>query len=86
MTDAPAPMTAEAMLLDLIKSNMAERDLLQSDIDILVQEAKRLDTIREGLQGALRAARASALRSVAQGQKPAPVPSPPPPPASWARG
>lgn len=61
---SPAPMTAEAMLLDLIQSNKAERDLIQSDIDNLTQEANRLDTIREGLEGALRAARSAALRSV----------------------
>lgn len=66
-TTKPAPMTAEAMLQALIKTNQSERDIVQSDIDELTKEANRLDTIREGLQGALRAARSAALRSVVQG-------------------
>jgi hypothetical protein len=60
----PAPANAEAMLQALIKTNQSERDIVQSEMDELTQEAHRLDTIREGLQGALRAARSGALRSV----------------------
>lgn len=57
ITPAPAPMTAEAMLLALKKANMADRAVTQEAIDHHTTEALRLDAIREGLDAALKAVR-----------------------------
>lgn len=83
---APAPMTAEAMLLALIKANHAERDETQKAIDLHTAEANRLDAIGEGLKGALRAIRYPASSSSQTAEKPPLIPSPPPPPAMGQRG
>ena len=57
ITPAPAPMTAESMLLALLKANKADRAVTQEAIDHHAQEAARLDAIREGLDAALKAVR-----------------------------
>ena len=57
LNPAPAPMTAEAMLLALIKANYAEREETQRAIDIHTAEANRLDAVRAGLKDALKAVR-----------------------------
>lgn len=57
ITPAPAPMSAEAMLLALLKSNAADRTITQQAIDEHIAEAARLDAIREGLNAALKAVR-----------------------------
>ena len=60
ITPAPAPMTAEAMLLALLKANAADRAVTQKAIDEHSEEAARLDAIREGLRAALQATRSRA--------------------------
>jgi hypothetical protein len=57
ITPAPAPMSAEAMLLALLKTNAADRIVTQEALDHLTQEAARLDAIRDGLNAALKAVR-----------------------------
>ena len=57
ITPAPAPMSAEAMLLALLKANAADRTVTQEALDHHTQEAARLDAIRDGLNAALKAVR-----------------------------
>ena len=82
ITPAPAPMSAEAMLLALIKANKAERGEVQQAIDTHTDEALRLDAIREGLEAALKAVRYPTSSGAAR----PPLSPPPPPPPPSCRG
>lgn len=64
ITPTPKPVSAEQVILALLKSNKAEREdaercitRAQDDVALYTDEAARLDAIREGLDAALQAVR-----------------------------
>jgi hypothetical protein len=60
ITPAPKPVSAEQIILALLKANQADRATTQQAIDEHTEEAARLDAIREGLRAALQATRSRA--------------------------